>query len=96
MLTSPGRAAGKPPIITATLPIAIPFGAGDTQAIPPGMVFATAAGIPPINTVGTAAAGVIGPPTCGLGPSMSGQRAMSPARSAGAVGINSPYQLRRL
>jgi hypothetical protein len=51
MLTSPSRAAGKPPIITVTLPIAIPFGAGDTQAIPPGMVFATAAGIPPINTV---------------------------------------------
>jgi hypothetical protein len=68
---SPSRAAGKPPIITVTLPIAIPFGAGDTQAIPPGMVFATAAGVPPINTVGTAA-GVIGPPTCGLGPWLYG------------------------
>jgi hypothetical protein len=87
---------GSPPIITATLPIAIPFGAGDTQAIPPGMVFATAAGIPPINTVGTAAAGVIGPPTCGLGPSMSGQRAMSPSAQCRCRRHQLSYQLRRL
>ena len=45
MLWSPRRAAGKPPTVTVMLPIAIPFGAGDTQAIPPGMTFATAAGI---------------------------------------------------
>ncbi len=90
MLRSPTRAARKPPISTVMLPIAIPFGSGETHTIPPGMLLATAAGIPPISTVGTAAAGVIGPPTCGLGPSDSRQAAMSPARRAGPVGINSP------
>src|SRR6478672_5673423 len=90
MLMSPRRAAGKLPIMTVMLPIAIPFGAGETQAIPPGIALATAAGIPPISTVMTAAAGVIGPPTCGLGPSIIGHSAVSPARSAGPVGINSP------
>lgn len=87
MLVSPIRAAGKPPIKTVALPIAIPFGAGETQTMPPGTAFATAAGIPPISTVATAAAGVIGPPTCGFGPSVSGQTTMSLARRAGPVGI---------
>src|SRR6478736_10189860 len=85
-LWSASRAAGKPPIITVMLPMAIPLGAGETQTIPPGIALATAAGIPPISTVGTAAAGVIGPPTCGLGPSINGHIAMSPARRAGPVG----------
>src|SRR5918998_1391273 len=87
MLRSASRAAGNPPIVTVMLPTAIPFGAGETQAIPPGTLLATAAGMPPMSTVATAAAGVIGPPTCGLTPSTSGQRAESPARSAGPVGI---------
>ena len=75
------------------LPWAMPFGAGETQTIPPGMAFATAAGAPPIITDGTAAAGVTGPPTCGLGPSMSGQAARSPARRAGPVGMSPPFAL---
>ena len=37
MLRSATRAAGKPPMVTVMLPIAIPFGAGETQAIPPGI-----------------------------------------------------------
>ena len=68
------------------LPMAMPLGAGETQTMPPGMLLATAAGMPPMSTVGTVAAGVIGPPPWGLGPSMSGQTHMSPARSAGPGG----------
>jgi len=85
---SPSRAAGKPPTRTVALPIAIPLGAGETHTMPPGSPFATAAGSPPISTVATAAAGVIGPPTCGFGPSESGQTTESPARSAGPVGTS--------
>ena len=48
---SPSRAAGKPPMSTVTLPCAIPFGAGETQTMPPGVALATAAGCPPISTV---------------------------------------------
>src|SRR3954447_15188881 len=84
------RAAGKPPINTVMLPMAIPLGAGLTQTIPPGTLFATAAIMPPISTVGTAAAGLMGPPTCGFGPSMRGQTTMSPTRSAGPVGMSPP------
>jgi hypothetical protein len=40
-----------------------------------------------MSTVITAAAGVIGPPTCGFGPSIIGHSALSPARRAGPVGI---------
>src|SRR3954452_19287814 len=90
MLESPILAAGKPPIVTVRLPWAIPLGAGERHTMPPGALFATAAGAPPISTVGTAAAGVIGPPPCGLGPSESGQSAVSPTRSAGPVGIYRP------
>src|SRR5262245_15505544 len=86
-LWSPSRAAWKPPIMTVMLPMAIPFGAGDTHTMPPGSLFATAAGLPPMSTVGTVATGVIGPPTCGFGPSISEHNAMSPARNAGPMGI---------
>src|SRR5688500_1956213 len=44
-----------------------------------------AAGIPPIRTVG-APGGMIGPPTCGFGPSNIGQVCMSPTRAAGGMG----------
>src|SRR6478609_8769219 len=64
-VVSPTLAAGNPPSITVMLPIAMPLGAGDTQTIPPGIPLATAAGWPPMSTVMAAAAGVIGPPTCG-------------------------------
>src|SRR5689334_15306909 len=84
---SPTRAAGNPPICTVMLPCAMPLGAGEAQTIPPGMLLATAAGEPPMSTVITAAAGVTVPPTCGLGPSESGQSALSPALSAGPVGM---------
>jgi hypothetical protein len=43
-----------------------------------------AAGIPPMRTVG-APGGMIGPPTCGLGPSDIGQVCMSPTRAAGGI-----------
>ena len=43
-----------------------------------------AAGMPPIRTVG-APGGMIGPPTCGFGPSDSGQVVMSPTRAAGGT-----------
>ena len=50
------------------------------------MLLATAAGMLPMMTVGTVAAGVMAPPTWGLGPSMSGHTHMSPARRAGPGG----------
>src|SRR5690625_1459557 len=85
-LISLTRAAGKLPMSTVVLPIAMPLGAGDTHTMPPGTELATAAGIPPMSTVGTAAAGVVGPPTWGLGPAVSGHTTVSPARSAGPSG----------
>jgi hypothetical protein len=92
-LRSPMRAAGNPPIKTVVLPIAIPFGAGETHTIPPGKPLATAAGCPPISTVTTAAAGVIGPPTCGVTTSTKGHNAESPARRAGPGGIANSLSL---
>ena len=68
------------PIRTVVEPIAITSG-GPTQV---AMSPTRAAGMPLINTVG-APGGRIGPPTCGLGPSDSGQVCMSPTRAAGGI-----------
>src|SRR5690625_2867618 len=91
MLISASRAAGKFPMSTVALPMAMPLGAGEAHTMPPGTEFATAAGIPPMSTVGTAAAGVMGPPTWGLGPSNSGHTTLSPARRAGPTGISGTH-----
>jgi hypothetical protein len=77
---SPIRAAGMPPIITFDEPIAIASGGPTHVAMSP----TRAAGMPPIITVG-APGGRIGPPTCGFGPSESGQVCMSPTRAAGGI-----------
>lgn len=89
IVRSPSRAAGNPPINTVMLPWAMPFGAGETHTMPPGIAFATAAGRPPMITVGTPAAGVIGPPTWGMTPSTRAQSATSPTLRAGPVGMRS-------
>jgi hypothetical protein len=76
---SPILAAGLPPIRTLVDPIRIVSGAGLTQVhISP----TTAAGIFPIKTVGTPGP-IIGPPTCGFGPSDIGQVCISPTLAAG-------------
>src|SRR5918998_4754299 len=90
MLRSASRAAGKPPIITVALPMAMPLGAGDTHTMPPGMLLATAAGIPAIRTVGLVAAGGVGPPPWGVGAFQSGEAHISPARNGGPGGTPPP------
>ena len=74
------RAAGRPPIMTFIEPFAITSGGPTHVHIPP----TTAAGIPPIITVGTPG-GRTGPPTCGFGPSNIGHVCMSPTRAAGGI-----------
>src|SRR5471032_3473630 len=75
------RAAGFLPINTLTLPITMLSGGPTQTAIEPTV----AAGIPPINTVGTPG-GRMGPPTWGIGGSPGaniGQTCMSETRAAG-------------
>src|SRR5690606_14421156 len=71
------------PINTVGAPITIESGGPAHWAASP----TRAAGSPPIKTVGEPGP-VIGPPTCGLGPSNIGQACMSVTRAAGCPAIN--------
>ena len=77
---SPMRAAGIPPMRTFDEPLTIVSGGPVQVAMSP----TRAAGSPPIRTVG-APGPVIGPPTCGFGPSDSGHVCMSLTRAAGGM-----------
>jgi len=81
---SPRRAAGRNPISTVADPFAIMSG-GPTQVHVSVM---RAAGKKPIITVGQPM--MIGPPTCGFGPSDIGQVCMSVILAAGGM-VHSPF-----
>src|SRR2546422_11143762 len=77
---SPIRAAGRPPINTVKLPIAMTSGGPAHAARSP----TRAAGSPPISAVGHPG-GKIGPPTCGTSTVTIGQVCISPNLAAGGM-----------
>lgn len=84
---SPIRAAGLPQTNTVVDPLMIVSGGPTQVAISPNF----ACGRLQVRTVG-AQGGMIGPPTCGLGPSDIGQVCMSLNREAGGHISETPLQ----
>src|SRR4051794_39782131 len=78
---SPRRAAGLFMIMTVALPLTIVFGGPTHVTMSP----ITAAGSPPMSTVG-APGPITGPPTWGTTPVTSGHTVMSVNRNAGGMG----------